>query len=182
MLRFPLNWSQVLLISTGKFLWLPDVRCCWFTGKQKHIKLLHQSGLDGHDTDPVKIPETRGCQLFCVGTTTNGLQGTPVTCLCVAIKRTIQVYELNKTRQKFRKIKDIQVPGQVQCLEMMSQGLCVGCPSYMAIYSVLGDSPPTGEWCTIIRYLSYLKHDLGFENFNNNKIYATDLTILCFNF
>ncbi|XP_052697457.1 serine/threonine-protein kinase MRCK alpha-like isoform X3 [Crassostrea angulata] len=115
----------------------------FISGKQKHIKLLHQSGLDGHDTDPVKIPETRGCQLFCVGTTTNGLQGTPVTCLCVAIKRTIQVYELNKTRQKFRKIKDIQVPGQVQCLEMMSQGLCVGCPSYMAIYSVLGDSPPT---------------------------------------
>lgn len=84
----------------------------FISGKQKHIKLLHQSGLDGHDTDPVKIPETRGCQLFCVGTTTNGLQGTPVTCLCVAIKRTIQVYELNKTRQKFRKIKDIRFQGK----------------------------------------------------------------------
>lgn len=82
--------------------------------------------------------------MFCVGTVTGGLQGSSFTCLCVAIKRTIQVYELNKTRQKFRKLKEIQVPGQVQCLEVMSQGLCVGCPSYFAIYSVQGDSPPTG--------------------------------------
>lgn len=116
------------------------------TGKQKHIKLLHQSGLDGHETDPVKIPETRGCQMFCVGTVPHGMQGS-ITCLCVAVKRTIQVYELNKTRQKFRKLKDIQVPGQVQCLELMSQGLCVGCPSYFAIYSVQGESPPTGKSC-----------------------------------
>ncbi|XP_048738047.2 serine/threonine-protein kinase MRCK alpha-like isoform X4 [Ostrea edulis] len=114
----------------------------FISGKQKHIKLLHQSGLDGHETDPVKIPETRGCQMFCVGTVPHGMQGS-ITCLCVAVKRTIQVYELNKTRQKFRKLKDIQVPGQVQCLELMSQGLCVGCPSYFAIYSVQGESPPT---------------------------------------
>ncbi|XP_078315965.1 serine/threonine-protein kinase MRCK alpha-like isoform X3 [Crassostrea virginica] len=123
---------------------VPSEQLVVFTsGKQKHIKLLHQSGLEGHDTDPVKIPETRGCQMFCVGTVTGGLQGSSFTCLCVAIKRTIQVYELNKTRQKFRKLKEIQVPGQVQCLEVMSQGLCVGCPSYFAIYSVQGDSPPT---------------------------------------
>ncbi|XP_061167122.1 serine/threonine-protein kinase MRCK alpha-like isoform X2 [Saccostrea echinata] len=115
----------------------------FISGKQKHIKLLHQSGLEGHDTDPVKIPETRGCQLFSVGTISHGIQGGSITCLCVAIKRTVQVYELNKTRQKFRKLKEIQVPGLVQCLEMMSQGLCVGCPSYFAIYSVQGDSPPT---------------------------------------
>ncbi|KAK3093861.1 hypothetical protein FSP39_021152 [Pinctada imbricata] len=108
----------------------------YISGKQKHIKLLHQSGLEGHEVDPVKIQESRGCHIFCAGRVRQG------SCLCVAIKRTVQVYELNRTRQRHRKIKDIQVPGQVQFLEIMNDKLCVGYPSYFALYSVQGDGAP----------------------------------------
>ena len=79
-----------------------------FTGKQRHIKLLHQSALEGHDTDPVKINETKGCHAFCHGEIRQP-QGGNSCVLSVAIKRTVQVYEINKTRQRYRKMKDIQV-------------------------------------------------------------------------
>ncbi|XP_069117855.1 serine/threonine-protein kinase MRCK alpha-like isoform X2 [Argopecten irradians] len=110
----------------------------FISGRQKHIKLLHVSALEGHDGDPVKIPESKGCSVFCTGL----IRQSCCSCLCVAIKRTIQVYELNKTRQKYRKMKDIQVPGQVQFIEIMNERLCVGYPSYFAIYSVTGDAAP----------------------------------------
>lgn len=121
----------------------PHKSCvCLLSGRQRHIKLLHQSALEGHDGDPVKIPESKGCSVFCTGLIRQGC----CSCLCVAIKRTIQVYELNKTRQKYRKMKDIQVPGQVQFIEIMDERLCVGYPSYFAIYSVTGDAAPMSKY------------------------------------
>ena len=39
-------------------------------------------------------------------------------------------------------MKDIQVPGQVQCVEMMNERLCVGYPSCFAVYSLQGDAAP----------------------------------------
>lgn len=110
----------------------------FISGKQRHVKLLHMSVLEGHESDPFKIAETKGCHLFCTGLVRQGSSS----CLCVAIKRTIQVYELNKTKQRHRKMKDIQVPGNVQFLEMMNERLCVGYPSCFAIYSVQGDGAP----------------------------------------
>jgi hypothetical protein len=76
------------------------------------------SALDGGDSEPVKIQETKGCSLFCVGsvqqpggnpaasavTAVGGGTGGVVHCLCVAIKRTVQVYELLKSRQRYRKV------------------------------------------------------------------------------
>ncbi|GFO48655.1 serine/threonine-protein kinase mrck alpha [Plakobranchus ocellatus] len=112
----------------------------YISGKQRHIKLLHQSALEGHDTDPVKINETKGCHAFCHGEIRQPQGQTCV--LSVAIKRTVQVYEINKTKQRYRKMKDIQVPSQVECIEMMSERLCVGYPSCFAIYSVQGDAAP----------------------------------------
>ncbi|XP_052058877.1 serine/threonine-protein kinase MRCK alpha-like isoform X2 [Mytilus californianus] len=108
------------------------------SGRQHHIKIIHQSVLEGHEGDPVKIPETKGCNVFCVGF----IRQTQNSCLCVAIKRTIQVYDLILTRQRYRKVKDIQVPGHVQFLEIINDRLCVGYPSCFAIYSVQGDAAP----------------------------------------
>ncbi|CAG2186869.1 CDC42BP [Mytilus edulis] len=108
------------------------------SGRQHHVKIIHQSVLDGHEGDPVKIPDTKGCSVFCVGF----IRQTQNSCLCVAIKRTIQVYDLILTRQRYRKVKDIQVPGHVQFLEIINDRLCVGYPSCFAIYSVQGDAAP----------------------------------------
>jgi hypothetical protein len=42
----------------------------------------------------------------------------------------------------FLQMKDINVPGTVQFVEMMGDRLCVGYPSSFAIYSVQGDAAP----------------------------------------
>ncbi|KAL3874670.1 hypothetical protein ACJMK2_037651 [Sinanodonta woodiana] len=110
----------------------------FISGKQRHIKLLHQSALEGYETDAVKILETKGCQAFCCARSSQG-----TSYLCVAIKRTIQVYELVKSRPKYRKLKDIQVPGQVQFIELMEDRLCVGFQSSFAIHALQGDAAPT---------------------------------------
>ncbi|XP_064603051.1 serine/threonine-protein kinase MRCK alpha-like isoform X2 [Liolophura sinensis] len=110
----------------------------YLSGKQRHVKLLHRSTLDGYEAEVVKIQETKGCQFFCTGLMRQG----STVALCVAIKRTVQVYELNKTRQRHRKVKDIQVPGTVQFIEMINERLCVGYPSCFAVYSVQGDGAP----------------------------------------
>ena len=70
-------------------------------------------------------------------------QGTS-TCLCVAVKRTIMVFEINRTRQRHRRVKEIQCPGTVQYIEMMNERLIVGYPSSFAVYSVQGDAAPIG--------------------------------------
>ena len=72
------------------------------------------------------------------------MQGTS-TLLCVAVKRTILIYELNRTRTRHRRLKEIQVPGTVQFIEVVNERLCVGYPSSFAIYSVQGDSAPICE-------------------------------------
>ncbi|XP_059170466.1 serine/threonine-protein kinase MRCK alpha-like isoform X3 [Physella acuta] len=113
----------------------------YISGKQKHLKLWNQSVLEGTEAEPIKINETKGCHIFCHGEIRQP-QGGSSCCLSVAIKRTVQVYEVNKTRARYRKMKDIQVPGQVDCIEMMSDRLCVGYPSCFAIYSVQGDAAP----------------------------------------
>ena len=75
------------------------------------------SALEGGDSEPVKINETKGCSMFCLGsihqqtgstasavTAVGGGNGGVIHCLCVAIKRTVQVYELLKSRQRYRKV------------------------------------------------------------------------------
>ena len=95
--------------------------------------------------ESLKINETKGCHMFCTGLVRQGT----ASCMCVAIKRTIQVYELNKSRQRHRKLKDIQVPGHVEFIELVSEKLCVGYPSTFAIYSVQGDAAPMSKWLVV---------------------------------
>jgi serine/threonine-protein kinase MRCK len=52
------------------------------------------------------------------------------------------VYELNRTKQRYRKVKDIQCPGHVQYIDIRNERLCIGYPSSFAIYSIQGDGAP----------------------------------------
>ena len=117
------------------------LRCVCVPGKQKHIRLTPVAALNGDNVDSVKIVETKGCSVFCTGLVRQGTSHV----LCVAIKRNIMLYELNRTKIRHRRIKDITCPGNVQFIEMMNERLCVGYPSSFAIYSVQGDSAPQGE-------------------------------------
>lgn len=109
---------------------------------------MHQSALDGYDTDIAKIQETKGCQMFCTGLVRQSAVSSWF--LCVAIKRTIQVFELIKTRFRYRKIKDIHVPMAVQFIEMFNERLCVGYQSCFALYSIQGDGAPMSEYASLV--------------------------------
>jgi serine/threonine-protein kinase MRCK len=135
--QIELIYDEQLCIAIADYN--PDLRLSFAgIGKQKHIRLTPMSALEGDNVESVKIPETKGCTTFCTGLVQQGTS----TCLCVAIKRTIMVYELNRTKFRHRKMKEIQCPGNVQYIEMMNERLCVGYPSSFAIYSVQGEGAP----------------------------------------
>ena len=75
--------------------------CCVILGKNRHIRLYPLSAIDGHDTEPVKIAESKGCSMFATG----AIHGNKANCLCVAVKRHVYVYELNRTKYRHLKIK-----------------------------------------------------------------------------
>ena len=75
------------------------------SGRNRQIRLYPLSAVDGHDTEPIKIAEAKNCIMFATGSQDNSSS-----CLCVALKRQILIYELN--RSKYRHLK-ITVSGKL---------------------------------------------------------------------
>ena len=115
---------------------------CYFAGKQRHVRLYPSSLLDGENVEATKLSDTRGSSAFCVGLVTHGT----TMCLCVAIKRTVMIYELNRTKTRHRKVREIMCPTTVQYIDLISERLCVGYSSHFALYSVQSDGPPVGKF------------------------------------
>lgn len=123
------------------------------SGRMRHVRLLPYLAVEGRqDVEGVRVEEPRGATTACVGLIRQGSS----CALCVAVKRTIFVYELTRTSLRHRKLKDIQVPGTVQFLALMNERLCVGYPSVFAIYSVQGSGAPQALVSTTDASLSFL--------------------------
>ncbi|XP_066532576.1 serine/threonine-protein kinase MRCK alpha isoform X1 [Hoplias malabaricus] len=108
------------------------------SGRNRHVRLIPMAGLDGRETDSFKLPETKGCQALVSG----ALRNCAITCLCVAMKRQIICYEVNKSKAHHRRFREIQVPGVVQWMALLSDRLVVGYQSGFMRYSMHSDSPP----------------------------------------
>jgi serine/threonine-protein kinase MRCK len=110
------------------------------SGKQRHVRLYPQAALDGQQLEGVvKMPDTKGAQLFAWGPIKDGSSN----CLCVAIKKKIFIYELNKTRFKHRKVKEIGTQRETQWMGVFSGKLCVGHSSGFVLYPVHGEGQAT---------------------------------------
>ncbi|XP_076156502.1 serine/threonine-protein kinase MRCK alpha isoform X1 [Alosa pseudoharengus] len=109
------------------------------SGRNRHVRLIAASALDGRESEAYKLAETKGCQVLCWGLLR---QGAALSCLCVAVKRQVIVYELIKTRTRQRKIKELQAPAAVQWMAIMSDRLYVGYQAGFMRYSVQGDASP----------------------------------------
>jgi len=105
------------------------------------VRLLPVAMLENDKIECIKLEENRGCALICTGLVGQGT----TTCLCVACKRKIYVYELNRTKQRYRRVKEVTCPGLVQYINICNERLCVGYPSSFAIYSIQGDGAPVGK-------------------------------------
>lgn len=75
------------------------------SGRNRHVRLVPMVGFDGRDTDSFKLLETKGCQLLAWGKPRPGAY----TCLCVAMKRQVICYELNKSKPRHQRLREIQV-------------------------------------------------------------------------
>ncbi|KAK2191931.1 hypothetical protein NP493_42g06006 [Ridgeia piscesae] len=109
------------------------------TGRQRHIRLMPRTCLEMEGVDFAKV-DVKGAMVFCTGPIRQGTS----TCLCVAMKRSVHVYELtHMTRNRHRRMKEIQSPGTVHSIAMLNERLVVGFSSSFALYSVQGDVAPT---------------------------------------
>lgn len=144
------------------------------SGRNRHVRLYTMACLDDRDTDFHKLPETKGCQTLVSGTMRHGA----LTCLCVAMKRQVICYELNKSKTRHRKLREFQVPGQVQWMALQGDKLCVGYQPGFIRYNLLGDGPP-------INLLHPEDHTLAFiGQLNLDALCAVEISskelLLCF--
>ncbi|XP_071996098.1 serine/threonine-protein kinase MRCK alpha isoform X3 [Engystomops pustulosus] len=108
------------------------------SGRNRHVRLYPTASLDGRETEFFKLPETKGCQGIVSGQVRHGA----LTCLCVSMKRQVLCYELNQSKTRHKKIKEIQVPGNVQWMAIFSERLCVGYQSGFIRYPLHAEGSP----------------------------------------
>ncbi|XP_064020395.1 serine/threonine-protein kinase MRCK alpha isoform X4 [Pogoniulus pusillus] len=108
------------------------------SGRNRHVRLFPMAALDGRETEFYKLAETKGCQSIVSGHVRHGA----LTCLCVAMKRQVLCYELNQSKTRHKKIKEIQVQGNVQWMAIFSDRLCVGYQSGFLKYPLHGEGSP----------------------------------------
>ncbi|NWT52471.1 MRCKA kinase, partial [Erythrocercus mccallii] len=108
------------------------------SGRNRHVRLFPMAALDGQETEFYKLAETKGCQSIVSGHLRHGA----LTCLCVAMKRQVLCYELSQSKTRHKKIKEIQVQGNVQWMSIFSDRLCVGYQSGFLKYPLHGESSP----------------------------------------
>lgn len=114
-------------------------------GRQRQVRLVPVRALDGHETEWIKVAETKATITFCVGIMCHAPQ--PIYCLCVAIKRQntsqIIIYEITRTKSRHKRLREVMLPTQAQSLQVFSEGrLCVGYQAGYSVYSILGDHHP----------------------------------------
>uniref|UniRef100_A0A672R050 Serine/threonine-protein kinase MRCK alpha n=1 Tax=Sinocyclocheilus grahami TaxID=75366 RepID=A0A672R050_SINGR len=106
------------------------------SGRNRQVCLLPMAGLDGREIDKNKVADTKNCQALVSGVVRNS------TCFCLASKRQISCYEINKSKSRYCHLMDIQAPGIVQWMVLFGQQLCVGYQAGFMRYSLHGDAPP----------------------------------------
>lgn len=134
------------------------------SGKNHQIFLFPTMIVESINVEVVKIEETKGCSMFCLGKLTNSEQ-TLSTCstatsssisssgsysspsstlLCVAVKKSVLIYEISclSSRPKVKKLREIELTMNVQSIQIINNQLCIGFQSEFALYSIAQESAP----------------------------------------
>lgn len=140
---FLLYLTEIIKVGDSKKVHLIDLipseqLLAVISGRNRHVRLFSMAALDDRDADFYKLPETKGCQTLVSGTVKHGVRP----CLCVAMKRQVICYELNKGKTRYRKLRELQVPAVVQWMALQGDKLCVGYQAGFLRYSLQGDGPP----------------------------------------
>jgi serine/threonine-protein kinase MRCK len=143
------------------------------------LRLLPLGALDSGDMKNVviEISETKGAHLFCTGNLG------PTQYICVAVKDKVLIFELNRTKLRHEKKKEVSVPGSgiIHALSMFNEKLCVGYQSGFSLFNVYLDEPER-------KLVNSEDLSLGFIRINDlNAMRSVELNngqeyLLCFHF
>uniref|UniRef100_A0A672PUG3 non-specific serine/threonine protein kinase n=1 Tax=Sinocyclocheilus grahami TaxID=75366 RepID=A0A672PUG3_SINGR len=142
------------------------------SGRNRQVCLVPMAGFDGREIDKNKVADTKNCQTLVSGVVRNN------TCFCLAIKRQISCYEINKSKSRYCHLVDIQAPGTVQWMAFFGQQLCVGYQACFMRYSLHGDTPPVSMLHSDDPTLAFIKAE------NLDALCAVEISnkelLLCF--
>ncbi|CAL4060084.1 unnamed protein product, partial [Meganyctiphanes norvegica] len=114
-------------------------------GRQRQVKLVPVRALSGDDVEWIKVgvSETKGAIVMTTGKFRTPTSANWTFCLCVAVKRQIIIYEINRAKGRHKLFRSILLPQPPQSLDILGDGrLAVGFQSAFTIYSILGDQQP----------------------------------------
>ena len=135
------------------------------SGKHHQIFLFPTIIVEGMETEPLKIEETKGCNLFCIGklissapspimsptradnmsasSTNSSIYASSIRLLCVAVKKVVHIYEISSSpKPKYKKLRDIELTMMVQSMQIINNQLCIGFQSEFALYSLAQENAP----------------------------------------
>jgi serine/threonine-protein kinase MRCK len=138
--------------------------------KDKHVRLIPTAALDGRDLKWIKVNETKGCHLMCVGSgsstrphrrtepngmplpmpTTSGSVGNPPHYFAVAIQKSVVVFEINRMERRHHKLREFAMPGHPQTIKIAGGRLYVGYMSGFRAWDLVDNT----QTCKFIRILS----------------------------
>jgi serine/threonine-protein kinase MRCK len=109
-------------------------------------------GLDNDNIDWIKIPETKNATTFILSTVNT------VTYICVAIKKTLLLFEITRKKSRYSFYREIQMPLNIQSLNNCKGNMiAVGTNSNFVVYTVNNrEQPPL---CKFNLY-SYYKQNI----------------------
>lgn len=98
-------------------------------------------GLDNDGIEWIKITETKNATTFALATV--GLQSF----ICVALKKTLLIYEVTRKKSRYGFWREIQMPLNIQTLTCFENMVGVGTNSNFVVYNVNDREQP--PWCKL---------------------------------
>jgi len=128
------------------------------SGKNHQIFMFPTIVIEGIVAEPIKIDETKNCNLFCLGKLSLPVYASPnevntsitsggsvkiTHLLCVAIKKVVSIYEVNSgMKPKWRKLREVELTMVPQSIQIINSQLCIGFQSEFALYSLAKETAP----------------------------------------
>uniref|UniRef100_A0A1I7ZCN9 CRIB domain-containing protein n=1 Tax=Steinernema glaseri TaxID=37863 RepID=A0A1I7ZCN9_9BILA len=92
--------------------------------RDRHIRLIPVSAIDGRELKWIKVPETKNCHNFSVGRGGASIESGRF--FCVAVKKSVTVFRIDRSDKRHHKLRDYAMPGTPQALSIIEGNLCVG--------------------------------------------------------
>ncbi|CAD5225594.1 unnamed protein product [Bursaphelenchus okinawaensis] len=125
--------------------------------KDRHVRLIPTAALDGRELKWIKVADTKGCHLICVGSGAKGQQrtepsanGAPVPTqvpnqsaphyFAVAVQKSVIVYEINRLEKRHHRLRDFAMPALPQTMRIIGGRLYVGYMSGFRVWDLLDNS------------------------------------------